>query len=68
MDGGTERENGGSETMTAIAYSDEGSLEGQGSDGGDVTQKARAAIDHLKTKIDKTKDLIRKEQDQKECK
>ncbi|KAK7091697.1 hypothetical protein V1264_009350 [Littorina saxatilis] len=66
MDGGTERENGGSETMTAVAYSDEGSLEGQGSDGGDVTQKARAAIDHLKTKIDKTKDLIRKEQDQKE--
>lgn len=66
VDGGSGRENGGSETMTAIAHSDEGSLEGQGSDTGD-TQKTRAAIEHLKTKIDKTMDLIRREQNQKEC-
>ncbi|XP_076456974.1 transmembrane and coiled-coil domain protein 3-like isoform X2 [Babylonia areolata] len=65
VDGSSGRENGGSETMTTTAHSDEGSQEGQGSDGGD-TQKTRAAIEHLKTKIDKTKDLIRKEQNQKE--
>ena len=52
--------------MTAIAHSDEGSLEGQGSDAGD-SQKTRAAIEHLKAKIDKTMDLIRREQNQKEC-
>ena len=65
VDGASGRENGGSETMTAVAHSDEGSLEGQGSDGGD-TSKTRAAIEHLKTKIDKTKGLIRQEQNQKE--
>ncbi|KAL8561540.1 hypothetical protein ACOMHN_057233 [Nucella lapillus] len=65
VDGASGRENGGSETMTTTAHSDEGSLEGQGSDGGD-THKTRAAIEHLKAKIEKTKDLIRKEQNQKE--
>ena len=58
------RENG-SETLTTTAHSDEGSIEGHGSESGD---KTRAAIEHLKSKISKTKEAIRIEQDQKECK
>ena len=65
MDGSSGRENGASETMTAVAHSDEGSLEGQGSDGGDA-QKTRAAIEHLKAKMEKTREMIRREQTQKE--
>lgn len=65
MDAGPCWENGKSETLTSVTHSDEGSLEGQGAEYGD-THKTRAAIDHLKAKIEKTKELIRKEQTHKE--
>ncbi|KAL8596778.1 hypothetical protein ACOMHN_053874 [Nucella lapillus] len=65
MDAGPCWENGKCETLTSVTYSDEGSLEGQGSECGD-THKTRAAIEHLKAKIEKTKELIRKEQTHKE--
>jgi hypothetical protein len=64
VDRGSGRGENGSE-YTATAHSDEGSLEGHGSESGD---KTKAAIDHLKAKITKTRQLIKQEQDTKECK
>ncbi|XP_076437977.1 transmembrane and coiled-coil domains protein 1-like [Babylonia areolata] len=66
VDGGPFWEsNGKAETLT-VTHSDEGSLEGQGSEVGGDTHKARAAIRHLQAKINKTKELIKQEQTHKE--
>ncbi|KAK7487319.1 hypothetical protein BaRGS_00021408, partial [Batillaria attramentaria] len=65
-DGSSGRENGGSDSVsTTIIQAGEDFSDGLGSDSSE-TQKVRAAIDHLQTKINKTKELIRREQTTKE--
>lgn len=60
-DGSSGRENGGSDSISTTVTED--FMDGQ--ELGD-SQKVRAAIDHLQTKMTKTKELIRREQNQKE--
>ncbi|XP_025089033.1 transmembrane and coiled-coil domains protein 1-like isoform X4 [Pomacea canaliculata] len=66
VDGGSSRENGTTSLSAAtIVPTDENTIEAQGPEGSDA-QKQRQAIEHLQAKINKTKELIRREQTQKE--